>query len=165
MFAKNRCVQLVKRVPEFTIETMAANRTTEYAVRALTVLALEGNRSRVWQAAELAKISGTPPKFLEQVLRILGKGGLVRSRRGAGGGYELARPAVEIRMGEIVRLMEKEAEDLPRRGDPVGEEWARMRRKAREASDDVFRGDTLEKFVERVKGRILATGKASEYQI
>ena len=144
---------------------MAANRTTEYAVRALTVLALEGNRSRVWQAAELAKISGTPPKFLEQVLRILGKGGLVRSRRGAGGGYELARPAADIRIGDIIHLMEREAEDSPKRSDPVGEEWVRVRRKAREASEDVFREDSLEKFVERVKGRIFASGKTSEYQI
>lgn len=144
---------------------MAANRTTEYAVRALVLLELEGSRGRVRQAAELAKLSGTPPKFLEQVLRTLGKGGLVRSRRGVGGGYELARPAAEIRMSEIVRLMEREAGDLPARSDPVGEEWGRMRGKAREASEDVFRGDTLEKFVERVKGRILASGKASEYQI
>ena len=144
---------------------MAANRTTEYAVRALVLLELEGSRGRVRQAAELAKLSGTPPKFLEQVLRILAKGGLVRSRRGAGGGYELARPAAEIRMSEIVGLMEKEAEDLPRRSDAVGVEWGRMRGKAREASEHVFRGDTLEKFVERIKGRILASGKSSEYQI
>lgn len=68
-------------------------------------------------------------------------------------------------MSEIVRLMERAGEDLPRRSDPVGEEWVRMRRKAKEASEEIFRGDTLEKFVERVKGRILATGKASEYQI
>ena len=144
---------------------MAGNRTTEYAVRALVLLELEGSRGRVRQAAELAKLSGTPPKFLEQVLRILGKGGLVRSRRGAGGGYELARAAAEIRMSEIVRLMESETEDLPRRGDPVAEEWNKIRVQASEASEEIFRAETLEKFVERVKGRILALGKASEYQI
>lgn len=149
----------------FTMGNMAGNRTTEYAVRALVVLALEGSRGRVRHAAALAKISGTPPKFLEQVLRILGKGGLVRSRRGAGGGYELARPASEIRMSEIVGLMEREGGDLPRGGDPVGEEWGRLRKKAKEANSEIFHMDTLEKFVERVKGRILATGKASEYQI
>jgi len=144
---------------------MAGNRTTEYAVRALVLLELEGSRGRVRQAAELAKLSGTPPKFLEQVLRILGKGGLVRSRRGAGGGYELARAAAEIRMSEIVRLMESELEDLPRKGDPVAEEWNQVRVQASMASEDIFRSETLEKFVERVKGRILASGKASEYQI
>jgi len=144
---------------------MAGNRTTEYAVRALVLLELEGSRGRVRQAAELAKLSGTPPKFLEQVLRILGKGGLVRSRRGAGGGYELARAAAEIRMSEIVRLMESELEDLPREGDPVAEEWNQVRVQASMASEDIFRSETLEKFVERVKGRILASGKASEYQI
>ena len=144
---------------------MAANRTTEYAVRALAILELEGSQGRVRQAAELAKLSGTPPKFLEQVLRILGKGGLVRSRRGAGGGYELARPAAQIRMHEIVDLLEGEGEDESNRGDSVGEEWRRIRKKARQAGQDVFRSESLEKFVERVKTRILAAGKSAEYQI
>jgi len=68
-------------------------------------------------------------------------------------------------MSEIVRLMESETEDLPRRGDPVAEEWNKIRVQASEASEEIFRAETLEKFVERVKGRILALGKASEYQI
>ena len=149
----------------FTMGAMAANRTTEYAVRALTVLALEGNRGRVRQAVELAKLSGTPPKFLGQVLRILSKGGLVRSRRGAGGGYELARPAAEIRMDEIVNLMEQGSEDFSRSRDPVGEEWQRVRKKASDAGNKVLEADSLEKFVERVKARYLAMGRAAEYQI
>lgn len=85
---------------------MAATRTTEYAVRALVALQLGSTENRVWQAAELARISGTPPKFLEQVLRLLRKGGLIRSRRGSGGGYELARPADKIMMDEIIRLFD-----------------------------------------------------------
>jgi hypothetical protein len=68
-------------------------------------------------------------------------------------------------MSEIVGLMEREVGDLPRGSDPVGEEWGRVRGKAREASEEVFQAETLEKFAERVKGRILASGKASEYQI
>ena len=68
-------------------------------------------------------------------------------------------------MSEIVRLMESELEDLPRKGDPVAEEWNQVRVQASMASEDIFRSETLEKFVERVKGRILASGKASEYQI
>jgi len=144
---------------------MAGNRTTEYAIRALVALELEGSRGHVRQAAELAKLSGTPPKFLEQVLRILGKGGLVRSRRGAGGGYELARPAPQIRISEIVELLEGNQENRISRGDVVGEEWNRTRQKAKQAGSDIFQSETLEKFVDRVKTRILASGKSSEYQI
>ncbi|NDH86581.1 hypothetical protein EBY67_05970, partial [bacterium] len=47
---------------------MAATRTTEYAVRALVVLALEGRSGQVKHAAALAQMSGTPAKFMEQVL-------------------------------------------------------------------------------------------------
>lgn len=144
---------------------MAANRTTEYAVRALAILELEGSRGRVQQAAELAKLSGTPPKFLEQVLRILSKGGLVRSRRGAGGGYELARPAAQIRMDQVVSLMEGEGEALPARGDPMGDEWCKIRGKVRQAGREVLFSETLEKFVEKIKIRITASGKSAEYQI
>ena len=86
----------------FTMKNMAVNRTTEYAVRALVVLALEGGQGRIRQAASLAKASGTPGKFMEQVLRTLKKGGFVVSRRGSGGGYDLAKPPEQIRLGDAL---------------------------------------------------------------
>ena len=144
---------------------MAANRTTEYAVRALVVLEMEGSRGKVRQAAELAKLSGTPPKFLEQVLRILTKGGLVRSRRGAGGGYELARSAGKIRMDEVVHLVEGAREEFPGRMDPVGEEWVRIRTKSGQAAAEILHAETLDRLVERIRSRILSTGKSADYHI
>jgi DNA-binding IscR family transcriptional regulator len=64
---------------------MAATRTSDYAVRALVALALDGESGGVKRAAALAQISGTPGKFMEQVLRWLRQGGFVVSRRGSGG--------------------------------------------------------------------------------
>ena len=145
---------------------VSAPRTTEYAVRGLVALALEGRDGKVRQAAELARTSGAPAKFLEQVLRILKKGGFVRSRRGAGGGYELARSADKIRMSEVMGWMEGNDESYEnRRGDILGEEWIKLQEQAREAAQKVLAGETLADLVERVQSRRAARGKASEYQI
>lgn len=144
---------------------MAANRTTEYAVRALVVLALEGGQGRVRQAAELARHSGTPPKFLEQVLRILGKGGLVRSRRGPGGGYELARPAGRITMAEVLQLIQGEPEPAAPRGDPLRLEWSGLMARAEQSARTVLEEETLAAFADRVRLRRVQSQRGNEYQI
>jgi len=143
---------------------MAANRTTEYAVRALVVLALEGGQGRIRQAASLAKASGTPGKFMEQVLRTLKKGGFVVSRRGSGGGYDLARPPEQIRMGEVVGWIEGE-EDRETGSGPLGEEWGRLCRQADEARRLVLAKESLRDLMEKVQARMAAKGRGSEYQI
>ena len=147
---------------------MAANRTTEYAVRALVVLALDGGQGRIRQAASLAKASGTPAKFMEQVLRTLKKGGFVVSRRGAGGGYDLARPAERIRVGEVVAWMqggEEGVDNNPSASGPLGEEWKRLRRDAEMARDAVFQKESLRDLMEKVQTRMAGKGRGSEYQI
>lgn len=47
-----------------------------------------------------------PAKFLEQILLTLRNAGLLHSRMGLGGGYSLARPAAEITLGQIVRILD-----------------------------------------------------------
>lgn len=56
--------------------------------------------------ASIAKRQKIPEKFLELILASLKQGGFVESRRGAEGGYLLARPAETIRLGDVVRHME-----------------------------------------------------------
>ena len=143
---------------------MAANRTTEYAVRALVVLALDGGQGRIRQAASLAKASGTPAKFMEQVLRLLGKGGFVVSRRGAGGGYELARAPERIRLGEVVSWMEGGTERAIGDGVP-SREWKILRDKAETARRAVLEKETLLDLAEKVQQRMAVRGRGSEYQI
>lgn len=58
------------------------------------------NAERICEATAVSK------KYLEQMLRGLRQAGLVRTRRGAEGGYSLARPASRITVAEIVRLMD-----------------------------------------------------------
>ena len=143
---------------------MAANRTTEYAVRALVVLALDGGQGRIRQAAALAKASGTPAKFMEQVLRTLKKGGFVVRQRGAGGGYDLARPADRITVGEVVSWMEG-GEERALADGPLAGEWSRLCREAEGARRAVLEKETLRDLMEKVQARMVSKGRGTEYQI
>jgi len=54
----------------------------------------------------LATAQGIPQNFLENILTELRRSGLVRTRRGAEGGYQLARPATEISVADVLRAVE-----------------------------------------------------------
>lgn len=74
-----------------------------YALHALLYLTRKGQSASV---AEIAGAEALPPKFLEQVMGALKMRGIVIARRGAGGGYALARPAAEISCAEILRAID-----------------------------------------------------------
>src|SRR5215467_9792348 len=77
----------------------------EYALHALFDLAVQkpGEAIRI---ADIARRQKIPQKFLELILAGLKQGGFVESRRGAEGGYLLARPAEAITVGEVLRYVE-----------------------------------------------------------
>jgi len=76
----------------------------DYALRAAAELAAaDGGPVKGEQLATAQEI---PPKFLENILGDLRHAGLVRSQRGADGGYWLQRPANEITLAEIVRAVD-----------------------------------------------------------
>jgi Rrf2 family protein len=78
---------------------------TMYGLRALVTLA--GARSdSPMSIQEIADEEELPSKFLEGIMADLKRGGFVRSRRGANGGYLLARPASEITLLEIIRHLD-----------------------------------------------------------
>jgi Rrf2 family protein len=77
---------------------------TDYAVRALLTLAAAGTDTV--PGPVLAAEQQLPLKFLEAILADLRRAGLVRTRRGAVGGYALARPAEAITVGEVVRAVD-----------------------------------------------------------
>jgi Rrf2 family protein len=58
------------------------------------------------QVQDMADRNGIPKKFLDQILSELRNAGLVFSKKGKGGGYSLARPAIEISVGQIVRVLD-----------------------------------------------------------
>lgn len=77
----------------------------EYALEALFDLASQPAGEPV-KIAGIAKRQRIPQKFLELILASLKQGGFVQSRRGAEGGYLLARPAESLTVGEVLRFIE-----------------------------------------------------------
>lgn len=75
-----------------------------YALRALMYLARTPSGSA--SIAVLAEKSEAPRKFLEAILLELNRAGLLVSRRGRSGGYALARPAGEISVADIIRVVD-----------------------------------------------------------
>jgi Rrf2 family cysteine metabolism transcriptional repressor len=79
----------------------------EYGVRVMAHLA-KHNGERPISLATIADSEGLPLAYLEHLVQRLRKAGLVESRRGAHGGYTLAREAEDISMAEVVRALEGE---------------------------------------------------------
>ena len=79
----------------------------EYGVRVMAHLA-KHNGERPISLATIADSEGLPLAYLEHLVQRLRKAGLVDSRRGAHGGYTLAREAGDISMAEVVRALEGE---------------------------------------------------------
>ena len=77
----------------------------DYASRALLSLALHGGDTPV-SVRDIAARTGLPQPYLEQILLALKGAGLVRSKRGVGGGYVLARSPAEITLGEVVSAVD-----------------------------------------------------------
>ena len=76
-----------------------------YGLRAVLDLALNGTKEAV-ALSSIAERQNISISYLEQLIAKLRKAEIVRSTRGARGGYVLARPAEEISVGEILRCLE-----------------------------------------------------------
>ncbi len=63
--------------------------------------------------ADIAASNKIPKKFLDAILGDLRNAGIVQSRKGKGGGYRLARPPEEIKVGSIVRVLDGPLAPIP----------------------------------------------------
>jgi len=100
----------------------------DYALRAVFDLALQRPGHPI-KIADVARRQKIPQKFLELILSGLKQGGFVESRRGAEGGYLLARSPETITVGEVFRYVEgvKNKKNSPRQtADPFREVWNRV---------------------------------------
>jgi len=118
----------------------------EYALHAMFDLALQKTGEPI-KIADIAQRQKIPQKFLELILAGLKQGGFVESRRGAEGGYLLARPAEASTVGEVVRFMEggKSKKPAPKNSiaDPFAETWTRVD----QAISDILDRTTLAELV------------------
>ncbi len=78
--------------------------TAEYALRAVVAIAGANGDAAVTQV--IAKQTKVPPGYLPKVLQMLGRAGLVDSRRGLGGGFRLAKPADKLTVLEVVNAVD-----------------------------------------------------------
>jgi Rrf2 family protein len=85
---------------------------TKYAVKALIALA-KNPENKPMLIAEIAKNEGLPKRFLEAILLDLKRGQILSSRMGAGGGYFLNKPASEIMVSAVIRILDGPIALLP----------------------------------------------------
>jgi Rrf2 family protein len=80
----------------------------DYALRAMAELAAASRRTspEALRGVEIAAAQGIPKKFMENILFDLRRAGFIKARRGAGGGYQLARAADEVTLADIIRAVE-----------------------------------------------------------
>ncbi|WP_050521714.1 RrF2 family transcriptional regulator [Pseudorhodobacter wandonensis] len=77
---------------------------TDYGLRMLMRMASAPDSA--FSTADLAQEFGLPRNHLSKIMQRLSREGIVETRRGGGGGAILARPPQEIRLGDVVRLLE-----------------------------------------------------------
>jgi Rrf2 family protein len=124
----------------------------DYAVRAAVELAAAEDEEPI-KGDVIAEAQGIPLKFLENILGELKHVGIVKSRRGAQGGYWLAKPANEVSLGDIVRAVEgplasvrgEGPEDLEYKGGaaPLQRVWIALRANLRAVMDEVTLADVV----------------------
>jgi Rrf2 family protein len=78
---------------------------TDYAIRAALELAAAGDGKPV-KGERIATAQSIPLRFLENILMQLRHAGLVESRRGADGGYRLAKPAADVTLADVIRAID-----------------------------------------------------------
>jgi len=128
---------------------MRLSKKTEYALRAL-IHAARFPEGTTFQIKELAEKNRIPKKFLELILLELKNSGIMRSKRGVGGGYLLSRRPETVRSSEIIRAIEGPSASAERRkgpGKPPEEESSpavsRLVQEASEATRKVLERWTL----------------------
>ncbi|HEX8646968.1 MAG TPA: Rrf2 family transcriptional regulator [Thermoleophilaceae bacterium] len=127
---------------------MRISAKADYALRAALELARAAGGEPV-KTEQIAAAQEIPLRFLENILGELRHGGVVESRRGAEGGYMLARPATELSLADVVRAVDgplanvsgsrPDALRYPEGAEVLREVWVAVRSSLRE----VLEGTTL----------------------
>ena len=132
----------------------------EYALRAVFDLACRDapDPTKIARIAERQKI---PQKFLELILAQLKQAGYLNSKRGADGGYLLGRPADQITVGDILRVIDGPVQ-LSRRpienesaDSPFPEMWKRAERSLSSVIDRTTFADLVERWKQNRDKRVV----------
>jgi Rrf2 family protein len=115
---------------------------SDYAARAVLGLAQAYPSAKPVRVESLAEGQGIPPKYLTRILIELKSGRIVKSVRGAEGGYLLARPPAEITLGDVLRAVHGQVFDSSALSDPacaaeLKSAWERLQRAVNTAADGI----------------------------
>jgi len=88
------------------------SKRAKYGLKAMLLLSERYEQGPVL-SADIAKHEGIPSKFLEMILLALRNDGLLHSKKGRGGGYQLAKPPESITIGRVVRVLDGPIAQLP----------------------------------------------------
>jgi len=129
---------------------MRVSAKTDYALRAAVELAAAPEGTPV-KGERLSTSQSIPLRFLENILLQLRHAGIVESRRGAEGGYKLARPAEDITLADVIRAIDgplagvsgqrPETLDFKGRSEPLREVWVAVRASLRGVLEQVTLAD------------------------
>jgi Rrf2 family transcriptional regulator, cysteine metabolism repressor len=126
----------------------------EYGLLAVIDLALHYGHGPI-QSLQIAERQRIPKQYLDQLMLILRKAGIVESSRGRQGGYQLARPPKEITLYDIVRELEGPVENInflersPHRRTPAREVFRDIWTDLYSNTVQILRSKTIEEFCER----------------
>ena len=130
---------------------MRLSARADYALRAVIELAATGPGHVT--ADQLARTQQIPGKFLETILTQLRRAGLIRSQRGPDGGFWLARPAAEISLADIIRVIDgqllgvrgERPENItyPGVAEPLQQVWIALRANERAVLETVTLADIV----------------------
>ncbi len=127
---------------------------SEYALLALLELALHHDQGEPIQIRQISAQQNIPDRYLEQLLAILRRAGLVRSQRGAKGGYLLVREPKKISLYEVVSCLEgfesqTQTPDQTIESTVVDELW----NEARQSAHSVLQRYTLQDLCDRTRAK------------
>lgn len=131
---------------------MRVSAKTDYAIRAALELAAAPDEKPV-KGERIATAQAIPLRFLENILMQLRHAGLVDSRRGADGGYKLARPASEVTLADVIRAIDgplagvsgarPETLDFAGVAEPMRDVWIAVRASLRGVLERVSLADVV----------------------
>lgn len=131
---------------------MELSNKTEYALLAMLALATRYQEDEPLQIRQIAAEQNIPNRYLEQLLAELRRGGLIRSERGARGGYRLSYPPERITILAIVNCIEGadwQQEDKTVAGTGESAAILEIWQMARKAANTVLQTHTLQDLLDK----------------
>jgi len=149
---------------------MKISRKSIYGVRAMIEIAVrtEDGGGGWQQISSIAKTTSIPDKFLEQILLMLKKTGLLKSRRGVDGGYALNVAAEKITLEQLVLTLDSQMspeEDIEAGPDGSGLVFRELIESAENAAVEVLKGKTLQDLADETRNWRQENGPGVEYMI